>query len=92
MALATTLILKRSVFRVAELSEGFTGRLANDEVTFMVLEGAMIVIATAVMTAVHPGRAFGAKWANAGWKFGKQKRMRDVEGAGNDTPPLELLK
>lgn len=92
MALATLLILTRSIFRVAELSKGFTSSLANDEVTFMVLEGAMIVLATAVLTAVHPGRAFGVKWANAGWKFGKQKRMRNVEGAGNDTPPLELLK
>ncbi|KAI9731475.1 MAG: hypothetical protein M1835_003523, partial [Candelina submexicana] len=41
LSLATLTIFVRSVFRVAELSQGFDGSLANDQVTFMILEGAM---------------------------------------------------
>jgi hypothetical protein len=37
----------------------------------MILEGAMIVLATASMTAFHPGRAFGEKWVDAGWSWKK---------------------
>jgi len=36
LALATLTIFVRSVFRIAELSQGFLGPLANNEVTFMV--------------------------------------------------------
>jgi RTA1 like protein len=45
VALATLAVIVRSVFRCTELKEGFDEKLANEEVTFMVLEGAMIVVA-----------------------------------------------
>ncbi|KAL4936167.1 RTA-like protein [Aspergillus oleicola] len=61
--LATICIYIRSVFRVAELSGGFDSHLANDEVTFMVLEGAMISIAAvALSTWGHPGIGFQGNW------------------------------
>jgi hypothetical protein len=71
LALTTLFILTRSSFRVAELAKGFGSKLANEEVPFMILEGAMIVLATASMTAFHPGRAFGEKWVDAGWSWKK---------------------
>ncbi|OOO05032.1 RTA-like protein [Aspergillus oryzae] len=45
LAIATLTIFIRSIFRVAELNGGFSSDLANDEVAFMILEGAMMVIA-----------------------------------------------
>ncbi|KAJ5593842.1 RTA1 domain protein [Penicillium hispanicum] len=61
--LATVCIYIRSVFRVAELSGGFDSHLANDQTTFMVLEGAMISIATiALSTWGHPGIGFQGEW------------------------------
>ena len=36
LALATICTFTRSCFRIAELSQGFSGPLANDEITFMV--------------------------------------------------------
>ena len=36
LALATMCTFTRSCFRIAELGQGFSGPLANDEVTFMV--------------------------------------------------------
>jgi hypothetical protein len=62
--LATICIYIRSAFRVAELSDGFDGHLANDEVTFMVLEGAMISIAAiGLSTWGHPGVGFRGRWS-----------------------------
>lgn len=62
LALATLCILVRSIFRVAELSEGFNGKLANQQITFTVLEGAMVVLAAGGLTAFHPGFAMGHAW------------------------------
>ncbi|KAF2744444.1 RTA1-domain-containing protein [Sporormia fimetaria CBS 119925] len=63
---AAVLIFIRCVYRVAELWEGFSGHLANDEVTFMIFEGPMILVAVTAMTVFHPGRVFDDLWAPAG--------------------------
>lgn len=55
----------RSIFRVAELQEGFDSKLANDEVALMILEGAMMVLAVAALTIMHPGIALGDTWHKA---------------------------
>ncbi|KKK23908.1 hypothetical protein AOCH_004197 [Aspergillus ochraceoroseus] len=67
LGIATLAIFVRSVFRCAELSEGFDGTLANDEVTFMILEGAMICIAVICQTVFHPGAIFKGQWHDAVW-------------------------
>lgn len=72
LALATVTIFIRSVFRVAELKDGFDGELANDEVTFMVLEGAMIAITVVCLTVMHPGYCFGGCWGQTAWRFREQ--------------------
>lgn len=78
LALATACILIRSIFRVAELSEGFNGPLANQQVTFMVLEGAMVVLAAASLTVFHPAFAMRGAWKGADFKLcccgGRAKR------------------
>lgn len=72
--LATIAILIRSIFRVAELWEGFTGDLWNNQTDFMVLDGCMIAIAAVCLTAFHPGLAFGGQWRAADWSFKTSKR------------------
>ncbi|CEL10936.1 hypothetical protein ASPCAL14043 [Aspergillus calidoustus] len=57
VALSTLLVYIRSIFRVVELNGGYDSELANDEIAFMVLEGAMISIMCICMTAIHPGFA-----------------------------------
>jgi hypothetical protein len=69
LALATITIFVRSVFRVAELKGGFHSALANDQVLFMVLEGAMIVIAILCLTVLHPGVCFGGLWNQTTWTW-----------------------
>ncbi|KAK9350213.1 RTA1 like protein-domain-containing protein [Lipomyces doorenjongii] len=62
LAVAIICIFARSVYRVAELSQGFHGPLANQQVTFMVLEGVMIFIAAGLQTFLHPGFCFQGSW------------------------------
>lgn len=69
LALTTLCIFIRSVFRVAELSEGFKGHLANNQISFMILDGVMIIIASSSLTIFHPGRCFGSVWKEANFTF-----------------------
>jgi hypothetical protein len=63
---ATVLIFVRCLYRVAELWDGFSGHLANEEVTFMIFEGPLIILAITAITFFHPGRIFGDLWVPAG--------------------------
>ncbi|KAE9377444.1 putative RTA1 domain protein [Stipitochalara longipes BDJ] len=67
LAVSTIAIFLRSVYRVIELSGGFGGTLANNQTTFMVLEGPMVIIAVLAMTVFHPGTCFNGNWVAAGW-------------------------
>jgi hypothetical protein len=73
LCLATLTIFIRSTFRVAELSGGFHGPLANNEISFMILEGAMIVVAATCLTLLHPGTAFQGVWSQANFSFRTKK-------------------
>ena len=79
LGLATLTIFTRSVFRCAELSGGFHGPLANQEVTFMILEGAMISIAVISLTVCHPGLVFKNAWHTADWSMRKSNDRAAAE-------------
>jgi hypothetical protein len=83
ISLATLTIFVRSVFRVAELSGGFRGPLANNQISFMILEGVMIVIATSCLSFLHPGICFQGSWAAANFSM-RGKRM------GNESKAMVL--
>ena len=69
---------------MAELQGGFDGALANDQVTFMILEGAMVSIASLALTIMHPGPIF-----RSFWKLG-YARARLSGRASLDGVPLEM--
>lgn len=77
LAISTLTVFTRSVFRCAELKDGFQGHLANDQITFMILEGAMVAIAVILMTAVHPGIAFQGNWNRATWFMRKKNEVKE---------------
>jgi hypothetical protein len=79
LGLATLTIFTRSVFRCTELSGGFHGPLANQEVTFMILEGAMISIAIISLTVCHPGLVFKNAWHTADWSIRKNNAQAAAE-------------
>lgn len=76
IGVALLAIYIRSCFRVAELQGGFQSGLANDEVTFMVLEGAIIVVASTALTVIHPGIIFGKSWGAANIHNGEDGEMK----------------
>ncbi|CDR43747.1 CYFA0S12e03884g1_1 [Cyberlindnera fabianii] len=53
------LVFVRSVYRVAELSEGWRGYLVVHEVYFLIFDGLMIVIACVLTVVFHSGFVFG---------------------------------
>ena len=58
LSLATICIFIRSVFRVVELGEGWEGALIKNQTLFVVLEGAMVVLAVLSLNIFHPGLCF----------------------------------
>ncbi|KAK4684487.1 hypothetical protein P7C73_g5685, partial [Tremellales sp. Uapishka_1] len=52
----TGLIFIRSVFRAAELLDGWTGPIETNQVLFTVLDGLMMLFAWLLLNAIHPGR------------------------------------
>jgi hypothetical protein len=70
---ATVFILVRSIYRCAELAGGFRGKLANEEVPFMLLEGMMMAVACLCLTIWHPGWVMKNGWNR------NSERGQDVE-------------
>lgn len=82
--IATILIFVRSVYRVAELQQGFGGPIAQKQVLFMILEGPMIFLAVTALTILHPGIAFDGQWVQAGWSLrgretGKEDSVNEAD-------------
>ena len=48
----------RSIFRTVELLDGWSGKLATDQVLFTVLDGGMIILSSLLLNVLHPMRAF----------------------------------
>ncbi|MCJ1306959.1 hypothetical protein MMC25_000603 [Agyrium rufum] len=80
IAAATILILVRSTYRVAELSQGFSGTLANNETDFIVLEGVMVVVAVLCLTAFNPGNTYRGQWHAANFSV-RGKKNTNLDGS-----------
>jgi len=79
ITVATVCIYIRCVYRVAELSGGFNGKLANQQESFMVLEGLMMVLAVIALTIYSPGRSFQGKWASMNFSFRHGSKAEDSD-------------
>lgn len=73
LALSTICIFWRSVFRVAELSGGWTGELMGRQDLFIGFEGVMIIVACFVLNVFHPSVCFREMMEGAGG-FGEKGR------------------
>ncbi|RMZ82704.1 hypothetical protein DV738_g1464, partial [Chaetothyriales sp. CBS 135597] len=92
IGIATLAILIRCVFRVAELSEGFRGPIANDESLFMVLDGAMMVICVIVLTIAHPGIMLGPLWELGAFQQSSNKDQSAHLSVKATTLPRSLIR
>jgi hypothetical protein len=80
---AYTFIFVRCIYRIPELLGGWGGELMRIEIEFIILEGAMIVLAVLAQTIFHPGICFPALASN-----GKPKHHRLVAGSDTEMEPL----
>lgn len=60
LVVAYITILTRCAYRIPELSNGWRSELMRNETEFIILEGIMILLAVAALTAFHPGYCFPA--------------------------------
>ncbi|QPG74295.1 hypothetical protein FOA43_001621 [Brettanomyces nanus] len=103
LTLAVILIFIRSLYRLTEMVEGFSGKLANDELDFMVLEALMVSLASFLLTVVHPGFAYGFhiaieiekglkssfSWKKEHYRYVKRDRDLAQDTAGQSTVSAE---
>lgn len=88
LALATLCIFIRSIYRVAELSEGWEGALIKNQKLFIGLEGAMVIVAVLSLNAFHPGLCFREGYTP---KIKENKSVRKLWGskASKNTEGIE---
>jgi hypothetical protein len=55
LALSTVLVLIRSIYRLIEMSQGWSGELIEKQTLFFVLERVMVVLAVLLLNLWHPG-------------------------------------
>ncbi|KAI0005231.1 RTA1 like protein-domain-containing protein [Xylariaceae sp. FL0662B] len=61
-SLSNMLLAIRTAYRVIAIAEGFGSSLEQNETLFLVLDGAMVLIATVILLAFYPSRIFGQSW------------------------------
>ena len=96
LGFATLCIFTRSVYRVAELSQGWQGHLIKTQKYFIGLEGAIVGAAVLALNAFHPGICFSEGYVEERGAFGFGRRKKAVvpgdeakETPGQVTPVLE---
>jgi len=84
LALATICIFWRSVFRVAELSNGWEGYLMARQDLFVGFEGVMVVVACLVLNIFHPSLCFKEVMEGQGGinSARRARRAKVVDAAG----------
>ncbi|KAJ6443845.1 RTA1 like protein family [Purpureocillium lavendulum] len=97
LALATFCILWRSAFRVAELSEGWSGPIIGKQGLFIGFEGVLIVVAVYALNVFHPvlcapelfegGGGLKGMWFSRrrGTRKDETEREGKVEGAADSS-------
>ncbi|KAK5656191.1 hypothetical protein OQA88_4951 [Cercophora sp. LCS_1] len=85
LALATICIFWRSVYRVAELSEGWDGPLMKRQDLFIGFEGVMIVVACFVLNVFHPSVFFGEMMDGKRVVEEKGKKSGELTSDGDGT-------
>ncbi|MAD87005.1 MAG: hypothetical protein CL912_28950 [Deltaproteobacteria bacterium] len=83
LTLATICIFWRSVYRVAELAEGWTGSLIKRQWLFVGFEGVMVIVACLALNLFNPAFAFSEGVTGLGG-LGSKEKMRKQSQKANE--------
>lgn len=86
--IALTFILARTVARMVQFSSGLGSPLAQSQVYTLVLDGALVLIATILLTVVPPGPSFGRAWGITSPSTRKAQRHMAALGPIQPSPGL----
>lgn len=101
LTLATICIFWRSVYRVVELSEGWTGHLIRQQWLFVGFEGVMVIVACLALNLFHPAFTFveameGAGGIGSARRFKKQQKksgvVAETSGSGSASDADGVMK
>jgi len=93
LTLATICIFWRSVFRVAELSEGWTGHVIRQQNLFIGFEGVMVIVACLALNIFHPAICFkegvsGLGGIGSSRKARKERKKEEKEAQNHGSGSL----
>jgi hypothetical protein len=96
LTLATICIFWRSVYRVAELAEGWTGHLIRQQNLFIGFEGVMVIVAVLALNIFNPAFTFKEAMTGLGG-LGTTKKMKKQEqerekGISTSNSDVEAVK
>jgi len=96
LTLATICIFWRSVYRVAELAEGWTGHLIRQQDLFIGFEGVMVIVAVLALNIFNPAFTFQEAMTGLGGlgttkKIKKQEHERE-KGISTSNSDVEAAK
>ncbi|OJD17582.1 hypothetical protein AJ78_02333 [Emergomyces pasteurianus Ep9510] len=58
LAISFFVLFVRCTYRIAEMAGGWSNHIMQDEISFVILEGVMCIIAAILLTTFHPGTHF----------------------------------
>lgn len=73
-----TAILLRCIYRIAEMSGGWANPIMQDQVSFIVCDGVLCLVATAVLNVFHPGFLFKESYATIKMEKGRVGTPEEV--------------
>ncbi|PVH81627.1 RTA1-domain-containing protein [Cadophora sp. DSE1049] len=65
VVIAFVTVFFRCVYRIAEMVGGWANPIMRDEISFIIMEGVMILVAVIALTVFHPGYCFPQKRTTA---------------------------
>ncbi|KAL7958134.1 hypothetical protein V8C34DRAFT_305186 [Trichoderma compactum] len=81
MEVASLLLFAQTIYRIFEMIGGLRGTLFQSEPSSMIMNGLAPFLACLLLTAAHPGAAFGSSWGATSTRHRKRR--------GLPLPPLQ---
>jgi RTA1 like protein len=91
LTLATICVFWRSVYRVVELAEGWTGDLIRHQNLFIAFEGVMVIVACLALNAFHPAICFREGVEGLGGLGSKRKAKESEKGTSGSNSDVEMM-